>query len=172
MAGNPLLEALRHEPARGALSVDGVRYLLIRPETLLAVQQAIEDQLPGRSAAILHAAGRSGGQRTGRRFREAFPRRDPASTLRAVCELGTDAGWGRLELVATEPITVEVDCGPLAETASAPDGPVCHLLRGVLAGIVEGVLGTPVVAREDICAAVSGDRCRFVIDRLPAVSPP
>jgi hypothetical protein len=50
---------------RGGLALGGARYLLIRPETLVALQKAVEAALGERAAACI-AAGGAGGRRAGR----------------------------------------------------------------------------------------------------------
>ena len=52
--------ALRDDGA-GGLSYRGSRYLLVRPETLVALQKAVEAALGERAAACLVAGGRAGG---------------------------------------------------------------------------------------------------------------
>ena len=45
----------------GGLTYQGSRYLLVRPETLVALQKAVEAVLGERAAACLAAGGRAGG---------------------------------------------------------------------------------------------------------------
>ena len=40
MSNNPILDELIHDPSSGALLYKGVRYLLIRPETIAGFQKA------------------------------------------------------------------------------------------------------------------------------------
>jgi len=48
---------------RGGLTLGGARYLLIRPETLVAMQKAVQQAVGERAGACIVAGGRAGGAR-------------------------------------------------------------------------------------------------------------
>lgn len=149
---------------RGGLSLGGSRYLLVRPETLAALQHAVEAALGARAGECLAAGGRAGG----------------AAALRALGATGRQAverllvaggriGWGEfaLERLAPDCLVVSVRHSPFAEAYGPAPGPVCHLTRGVLERLAEAALGGPVAARETACAAAGAPACRFEARRLP-----
>ena len=79
---------LAHDGA-GRLFYRGARYLLVRPETLAALQKAVEALAGDRAAACLVAGGRAGGG-TALRSLEG-----PADEVIArLLEMGGRLGWG------------------------------------------------------------------------------
>ena len=142
----------------GALTIGDARYLLIRPETLAALQKAAESALGARAADCLVAGGRAGGGRAS----AALPgsREDK---VRRLMETGGAIGWGAftLERLTAEAMVVVVRRSPFAEAYGPSTAPVCHLIRGVLEALAAVTLaGAPSVV-ETACAAMGADACRF-----------
>ena len=166
MANNPIIDGLEYEPADGAISREGVRYLLLRPETLVTIQRIMEEELGDGAARILFDAGRAGGASSAKRFREADPDSPGDELFRTFCRLGSSFGWGSLHVIdGTDDGVFEIEVTNSALAAVYGDSrvPVCHLLRGVLAGIGEILLDTDVIAVELRCRAVDGEPCTFRI---------
>jgi predicted hydrocarbon binding protein len=142
----------------GALTIDGARYLLIRPETLAALQKAAESALGARAAECLVAGGRAGGGRASAALTGVGEER-----VRRLMETGGAIGWGAftLERLTDDALTVSVRRSPFAEAYGPSTTPVCHLLRGVLEALAAAALtGTPAVV-ETACAAMGAPACRF-----------
>lgn len=142
----------------GALTVDGARYLLIRPETLAALQKAVEAALGRRAADCLAAGGREGGARATAGLAGSGEQR-----ARRLVEMGRAIGWGRftLEHFGHDGLVVTVRRSPFAEAYGASAVPVCHLTRGVLESLALLTLGRPARVVESECAATGADHCRF-----------
>ncbi len=166
---NPTVRRLRWDPARGRLVIGGIRYVLVRPETLVGAQKAVEGVLGERAGPALAAGGVAGGGASARRYREAIGR-GGEDLVRRFCRTGGQIGWGRLEPVSLdEPqgrLVVEVEGSPFAEAYGRSSRPVCHLLRGVLAGLGRTVFGAEAETEETACAARGDPRCRFEVTRL------
>jgi predicted hydrocarbon binding protein len=142
----------------GALSIGGARYLLIRPETLAALQKAIEGTLGWDAAECLAMGGRAGGARA-----TASLPGDREARVRRLVEMGAALGWGRfaLEHLAGDRLAVTVERSPFAEAYGPSGTPVCHLTRGVLESLAAATLGgTPRVV-ETACLAMGDPHCRF-----------
>lgn len=155
---SPLLARLVDDGA-GALRLGEARYLLIRPETLVGVQRAVERAVGPRAAAdCLLDGGRAGGARVA-----AALAGTPEERLRAVAEAGTALGWGRFDLEALTPagLVVTVTRSPFAEAYGPAPGPVCHLIAGVLEAVATSVFRRPQAVRETACAAAGAPACRF-----------
>ncbi len=165
---NRVLETLSWDADEGRLAFQGVRYLLIRPETLAAFQKGVEGALGEPAAEFLHAGGFAGGSASARRYQDAFGHSDE-ETARFLCRMGGQIGWGRFDLVefdrAQSRMVVEVRSSPFAEAYGRSDAPVCHFIRGVLAGVAAGVLAPGLASRETECAACGAPRCRFEVAR-------
>jgi len=142
----------------GALTIDGARYLLIRPETLAALQKAAESALGPRAAECFAAGGRAGGGRASAAL--AGSREERA---RRLMDTGGTIGWGAftLERLTADALAVSVRRSPFAEAYGPSSAPVCHLIRGVLEALAATMLpGAPAVI-ETACAAMGADACRF-----------
>lgn len=161
---NSVLRELAWDAGAGRLFFKDVPYLLIRPETLVAFQKAVEAELGERAGELLARGGHTGGALSTRRYREAFGL-GPEETARFIVGMGREIGWGdfrleRLDFGARE-LVVSVGRSPFAEVYGAASRPVCHLIRGVIAGLAEGSFGAPAQAQEVECAATGARTCRF-----------
>jgi predicted hydrocarbon binding protein len=151
----PALEA----DGRGGLTLGGARYLLIRPETLVGLQKAVEGALGARAAACVAAGGRAGGAR-------ATASLDGTAEERVgrLLRIGGEIGWGEFaleRLTATE-LAVVVRHSPVAESYGPAAAPVCHLIRGVLESLAAATFGRPAQVVETACVAMGAPACRFV----------
>lgn len=148
---------LEHDGA-GRLSYGGARYLLVRPETLAALQTAVEALLGERAAPCFVAGGRAGGGSALRALDGS-----PEQVVARLLEMGGRIGWGAfaLERLSPDAMVVTVADSPFAAAHGPAPGPVCHLTRGVLEGLAEVALGGTATVRETACAATGAPRCRF-----------
>jgi len=142
----------------GRLTIGGARYLLIRPETLAALQKQVEAVAPGAAADCLVAGGRAGGAHAARELAG-----DAEARVRRLLDTGRAIGWGHfvLERLAPHELVVTVAHSPFAEAYGPSPTPVCHLTRGVLESLAARVLERPLAVRESACAATGAPRCRF-----------
>ena len=142
----------------GGLTYRGSRYLLVRPETLVALQKAIEAALGERGAACLVAGGRAGGGSALQSLEGS-----PGEIVERLLAMGGAIGWGEFTLERLDPdeLVVTVRNSPFTLAYGAATAPVCHLTRGVLERLAELALGAPAVATETACVATGAARCRF-----------
>ncbi|MFQ5921573.1 MAG: V4R domain-containing protein [Anaerolineales bacterium] len=169
MTDNSVLSELSYSPERGALEFKGVRYLLIRPETLRSVHQAAEGELGAPKAAdLFFAGGFTGGKLSGERYKQSLGLTD-AEAVEFMCRMGGEIGWGRFRLVELDEtksrLVVEVKHSPFAGGYYEPTQTgVCHLTRGVLSGLAAGLFGVEVRSNELQCLAKGDQLCRFEIE--------
>lgn len=163
---NSILNELKFDEARGALLYKDVRYLLIRPETLIAFQKAAEEQLGAGADALLFAGGFTGGTLSAKKYREVFGLTDLQS-VEFMANMGTEIGWGKLTVthldVSKRELTLVVMSSPFAGAYGKAERGVCHLVRGVFAGMAKGIFGTEVDAREEECVAMGHAQCKIVV---------
>jgi predicted hydrocarbon binding protein len=133
-------------------------YILIRPETLVGVQKAVEAALGARAAECLAAGGRTGGAAA-----TAGLTGDAGSRARTLLSAGAQIGWGEFALERLTPtaLVVTVAGSPFARAYGRAAAPVCHLTRGVLDALASVVLDEPARMVETACAAMGAERCRF-----------
>jgi predicted hydrocarbon binding protein len=172
MTDNSILSELSYSAERGALEFKGVRYLLIRPETLSSMQQAAEGELGAQKAAdLLFAGGFTGGKLSGERYKQSLGLTD-AEAVEFMCRMGGEIGWGQFRLVELDEsegrLVVEVEHSPFAGGYDEPSrSGVCHMTRGVLSGLATGLFEVDVVSDETLCLAKGDALCRFEIEPAP-----
>lgn len=133
-------------------------YILIRPETLAALQKAVEAALGPAAADCVAAGGRAGGARA-----TAALQGSASEQVERLLAQGAAIGWGdfRLERLTATSLAITVGDSPFARAYGGARAPVCHLTRGVLDALAKRVLERPVSVTETACAAVGAARCRF-----------
>ena len=168
---NEILQGLEWNPDGGRLTFNQVRYLLIRPETLVDFQKAVEAELGERAGEMIFAGGFTGGSLSSRRYKEIFGYSD-AETVEFMCRMGGQIGWGRFELEKLDAeagrLVVQVQDSPFAEAYGPAEHGVCHFIRGVMAGLGAGIFDAEVEAVETRCAASGDAHCRFDIQIKPS----
>ncbi len=167
MMGNEILDGLEFIPDGGALMFRDVRYLLIRPETIIEVQKALEDEVGSeRAGQAFYRAGFRGGSLSSQKFRRDLDL-DPVDIVRFMAKMGGQIGWGRMEIEKIDPqsgvLEMDVYHSVFAEAYGSSGAPVCHMIRGVFAGTWEGALSRSVNGLETRCRASDGPGpCRFI----------
>jgi predicted hydrocarbon binding protein len=166
ISGNSILAALKFDEARGALLYQDVRYLLIRPETLATFQKAVEEKLGAGADALLFTGGFTGGSLSAQRYREVFGLSDEQA-VQFMARMGAEIGWGNITIThfdaARGELALMIDSSPFAAAYGKSERGVCHLVRGVFAGLASGIFRRAVVADEDKCVAMGHARCHIVI---------
>jgi len=144
---------------RGGLTLGGARYLLIRPETLVAMQKAVQQAVGERAGACIVAGGRAGGARAAAALDGTAEER-----VRRLLRIGSEIGWGEFALERLTPteLAVVVRRSPIAEAYGPSATPVCHLIRGVLESLAAAALGGSRAVVETECVATGALVCRFV----------
>lgn len=164
---NAVLEALEFNEDRGAISFKGVRYLLIRPETLAEFQKALEERLGEETQEFLYRAGFTGGHLSTKKYKETFGYGDH-EIVQFMMTMGGQIGWGKFQVEAFNPeakkVILTVACSPFAEAYGKSTQPVCHMTRGVMAGMAQTLFNEDVGAAETHCLAKGDDLCRFLIE--------
>ncbi len=157
MTAGLLLRRLAHD-GRGGWRHGDARFFLIRPETLIGVQKAVERALGARAAECFVEGGRTGGARVLRSLAGSAEER-----ARALTAMAAELGWGilTLESLTSTSFVVTASNSPFAEAHAAAGDPVCHLTRGVLEALAENLFGRPVPVHETHCEAAGAQRCRF-----------
>ena len=161
--------AIVDDDGAGRLTIGGARYLLIRPETLAALQKHVEAVAPEAAAECLAAGGRAGGARATRGLAG-----DVETRVRTLLEAGRAIGWGdfTLERLVARELVVTVAHSPFAEAYGPAAAAVCHVTRGVLEALAACVLEQPLPVRETACRATGAPRCRFATVDVSEVTGP
>jgi len=163
---NRILKDLIFNPEKGGLFYQEVRYLLVRPETLVAFQKEAEKEIGEKASNILYQSGFHGGTLSSKKYRDVFGLSNE-EIIRFMMEMGPQIGWGRFELERFDGnhriLMVRVYHSPFAEGYGPSSKPVCHMIRGVLGGMASSVFGKEIESKEISCLAKGDGYCRFEI---------
>jgi len=163
MAGlKPFRERLDWRAEAGEI-VDGeVRYILIRPDTLMGL---FANLAQGPRADALAAFSRSTTEH-GRKSAERYRALGAAAADQLIATIEATApqlGWGlwRISREAYGNLALTVENSPFAAGYGRSQDPVCAPIAGMFAAVAVLVEGTPMTAAEHACAAAGAARCAF-----------
>lgn len=163
---NSILDNIEYFENEGAIIFKDVRYMLIRPDTVVDFQKAVEAELGDRTAEMMMAGGYAGGSRSSQKYKDVFHYSDE-EIVAFMCNMGREIGWGDFEVEEFDQeggrLIVLVRNSAFAEAYGSAQKGVCHLIRGVMAGMAAGIFGTDVRSEETHCRAKGDELCRFVI---------
>jgi predicted hydrocarbon binding protein len=166
MNENSILDQLVYDPVSGALTYRDVRYLLIRPETIVGFQKAIEKQSQATAIDARFEAGYQGGYLSAKKYKEIQKLSDK-ETINFMMAMGAEIGWGNFKLdqydFAKKKLQISVEDSPFAAAYGDSSEGVCHLTRGVLCGLATIVFCRSCTACEVECVAKGDHHCVFSI---------
>jgi len=169
MSENSILDELEYDQAAGSLLYKGVRYLLIRPETIAGFQKALVKSCGKQAEDKLFAGGYAGGCLSAQKYRELHKFADH-EIIEFMMNMGNQIGWGHFNLdrydSTAKYLSVSVKNSPFAQAYGASSNGVCHLIRGVLAGLAAVLFAADCTADEMECQARGDACCRFEITAL------
>ncbi|CAB1083390.1 hypothetical protein D1AOALGA4SA_10960 [Olavius algarvensis Delta 1 endosymbiont] len=172
MSENQILDELVYESASGSLLYKGVRYLLIRPETLAGFQKALAETCGQKGGAALYDGGYAGGSLSAQKYK-ALHNFSDEEIVEFMMNMGNQIGWGNFSLVSYDAplkhLCVAVDDSPFAQAYGPSSRAVCHLIRGVLAGLAEVLFDGKCTAAEVQCRAMGDEACRFEIEAVESI---
>jgi len=164
---NIVLENLQFDHGSGSLEFNGIRYMLVRPETIVEIQKVMEERAgPDAAHDILYKSGFRGTSLTAKKLLEkGLP---PRQCLRDMFNMGTHLGWGKFEIINGESeggvIEVTIHASPFAKAYGPSRQPVCSILCGALAGIFTTLSDKDYVCHEIICVAANDTSCLFRLE--------
>ncbi|MEE8449916.1 MAG: V4R domain-containing protein [Thermodesulfobacteriota bacterium] len=163
---NQILDNLEYDSQSGCISFKEVRYILVRPETIMALLSSLEEELGERAGQFFYQGGMSGGRLSAQKYKQTLGLSEKG-LVEFMISMGTQIGWGRFELVAFDMekrmLEINVHNSPYAQAYGPSQRPVCHVIRGVLAGLAQGIFERPVQAGETGCLATGNNCCRFLV---------
>ena len=166
MSDNSILNELAYDSASGALNFKDVRYMLIRPETVIGFQKAIEENNRELAQDAFFQGGFRGGFLSAQNYRELHDF-DDNQIIDFMMKMGTEIGWGHFTLQKFERkerhLSIIVRHSPLAAAYGRSTSGVCHLIRGVLSGLVSVIFNKECVGSEVQCLAKGDEHCLFEI---------
>ncbi len=166
MSENPILDELVYEDTCGSLRYKGVRYLLIRPETITGFQKALLQSCGQEAREALFDGGFTGGSLSAKKYKELHNFSDN-DVIDFMMRMGGQIGWGHFNLELYDPrvkmLRVSVADSAFAEAYGKSTRAVCDLIRGVLSGMACVLFQANCHSEEVECSAKGDSRCLFVI---------
>ena len=164
MNQNSIIDQLGYDPASGALTYRGVRYLLIRPETIVGFQKTIEKHSRTGAQEALFQGGYRGGYLTAKKYKEMQNLSD-SRTISFMMTMGAEIGWGNFQLIEYDfenrKLQIMVENSAFAEAYGDATEGVCHLISGVLSGLASVIFSINCTASETKCLAKGDECCEF-----------
>jgi predicted hydrocarbon binding protein len=164
MAENSILDELKYDAASGALTYREVRYLLIRPETIVGFQKTIEKHSRTGAQDALFQGGYRGGYLSAKKYKEMQNLSD-SQTISFMMTMGAEIGWGNFKLIEYDfenrKLQIRVENSAFAETYGDATEGVCHLISGVISGLASVIFSINCTASETQCLAKGDECCEF-----------
>ena len=151
--------------ADGSIDVGDIRYLIIRPDSLMGLFSRLDE---GLRRAALEAFGQSVAEHGRKSMIAEMGRRnlDGEGLYRHLSTAGpSQLGWGHWHYTrpGADRIEVEVDNSPFVHGIGSAAHPVCAPIAGMLTAIGGLVFNGSVDVREECCAAMGNAACKFVV---------
>ena len=166
MNQNSIIDQLMYDPASGALTYRDVRYLLIRPETIVGFQKTIEKHSRMGAQDALFQGGYRGGYLSAKKYKEMQNLSD-SETISFMMTMGAEIGWGNFQLIEYDfenrKLQIRVENSAFAEAYGDATEGVCHLISGVLSGLATVLFARNCIAFEIECSAKGDKHCVFHI---------
>lgn len=159
----PLWSEIEVDLERGMITYRGIRYMLVRVETLTELARSLEaDAGRERVSESLARSASLGGGASIRTYREKFGLSD-RDLVEFTCAMGRSLGWGGLTLrtMSESEIVIDVTDSPFASGCGKSDHPVCHMTRGVVDALASALFDTRPETHETRCAAMGDPVCVF-----------
>lgn len=164
MNQNSIIDQLMYDSASGALTYRDVRYLLIRPETIVGFQKTIEKHSRTGAQEALFQGGYRGGYLSAKKYKEMQNLSD-SETISFMMTMGAEIGWGNFQLIEYDfeirKLQIRVKNSAFAEAYGDSTEGVCHLISGVLSGLATVLFAQNCIASETECLAKGDKHCVF-----------
>lgn len=164
MNQNSIIEQLKYDTGAGALTYRDVRYLLIRPETIVGFQKSIEKHSREIAREALFQGGYQGGYLSAKKYKEVQNLSD-SETLTFMMNMGAEIGWGNFQLIKYDlenrKLQIRVINSAFAKVYGESTEGVCHLIGGVLSGLATVLFSSNSTASEIQCLARGDAYCEF-----------
>lgn len=168
---------LQRSPEKGHITISGVRYLLMRTESLsFELHEELRKSFGDAGARqIRYKLARALGIRDARMFHKRLGIEDPAMKLALGPVHFAHVGWASVDIFAesrpspdenyflaySHPSSFEADA--YVEHGASSKHPACYMNAGYSSGWCEVSFGVELVAEEVTCRAMGHERCVFVM---------
>jgi predicted hydrocarbon binding protein len=161
---NRIIASLEFSPEKAELVFNRNRYILIRPETVVEFQKMVEGAVGTQASDLMFKAAFKIGSQIGKSYGETsgLSQRQMISSM---LETANDLGWAKLFLTESgefpKVVVLEATNSAFASAYGRSPTPVCHLIRGILAGAFSQMIGPFGESQETECLAAGHGKCVF-----------
>lgn len=162
------LKAVDVDEERGMLTAYGERFLLIPVKLIHSIEDRLVENLgPVTATSFQYEIGKKGGRVYVRLLEKAgYKLGDFSAMQKGANRFGTMAGWGKMEVVETDPVkrTVRIRWrNGLSVRSRKGKTPVCHFVRGIMTGGAEEAWGQKCESLEVSCEGKGDSYCEAII---------
>jgi uncharacterized protein len=169
MTKNKITDNLEYSSDKGLISFKGVRYLILRPETIMTMYKNLRSKYGNDVDIYFFQGGFEGGRLSSEKYRDHFGLNE-MELIDFVLETGGEIGWGKFDLVKYDKVykflDVKVSNSAFVTKDNITEFPVCHFIRGVLSGMASVLFSSEIISNENNCAAKGDNYCLFSIKGL------
>jgi predicted hydrocarbon binding protein len=163
---NSIIDKMMYDSASGALTYRDIRYVVIRPETIVGFQKTIEKHSRQGARDALFQGGYQGGYLSAKKFKE-MQNLSNSETIGFMMTMGAEIGWGHFDLInydfESHKLQIRVENSAFAQAYGEATEGVCHLINGVLSGLASVLFGRNCIGSETKCLAKGDRHCIFHI---------
>jgi uncharacterized protein len=160
---NNIIDKLEYSEEEGLLTFKGIRYLILRPETIMGLYKTLKDKYGKDVDSHFFQGGFEAGRLTSQKYKENFGL-DNMGLIDFMIKTGGQIGWGKFELVRFELnekiLEIKLTNCAFISKDKFLEFPVCHFVLGVMSGMAS-ILFSSEVSGEEIKCMAKGDECCF-----------
>ena len=158
------------DPVHGTIKrkTDGMRVIALGSVGWATLEKELTTTFVSGAAVILQRMGYSYGRYLGRVAKAQQKTKDDVTQVLATCS--SESGWGQLvlnggDLATGQARLVMRNCVFCLHIKEAPD-PVCHILGGLIGGVVDEMMDATHRILEEKCTAKGDPYCEIIVERV------
>ena len=160
---NEILASLEFSAEKGEIRFNDIRYILMRPETLVSFQKIVEAELGSVASDLMFKAAYDIGIKIGIKYVKSG--RSKQEVVKSMLETTGKLGWAKLGLKSDSNLDKRVILSAFNSAFASAYGPsrnpVCDFIRGIFAGALSEIVGPLRESREIECMSMGKHECIF-----------
>ena len=156
-------DRLKEDSGAGTLHDRDIRYLMIRPDSLMGLFRILDPAKRDFALAAFSDSVKMHGKKSAESY-QALGAEETETLLSSICHTAPQLGWGRWTFridPENQTLHLSVQNSPFAEGFGQSDIPVCAAITGMVSGVAELIFGKEVGGCEKECVARGDYQCRF-----------
>ena len=169
MTNNHIKNNLEYSEDKGLLTYKGIRYLILRPETIMTMYKKLRAKYGSDVDFHFFEGGYEGGRLSSQKYKDNFGLNE-IDLINFTLKTGREIGWGRFELLRYDQekkiLEVKVSNSAFVTKDKSSEFPVCHFILGVMSGMASVLFDAEVSSKEVKCAAKGDEYCIFEVNAI------